>query len=870
MALLSRARCEAGWLSRSWIRSSCAVSLTLAAFSCVTAARAQNELAPSRPAQAITLPKLKVDSRAEYPETARRAGVDRVVQVDLVLEIDIGGLVQDAKVLEPRGHGFDEAALAAARKLVFEPAKREGRPVVARINFRYVFELPPTKLTGRVLDRESDTPVAQATVTVRDATNQVHTVSTQADGSWSLDGLPPGNVRISVSAVDHAPRKTDERLERGEETTVFLRLDPVPATGASGSGEAPVEIVVEGERPPREVTRRTLARDELRRSPGSMGDALMALQNLPGIARPPPFAGVLLVRGSAPQETLVHIDGTEVPLVYHFGGLSSVVPTEIIDEIDFFPGSFGTQYGRAMGGIVDVALRPPKLDGFRGMVENSVLGLRLLAEGPIPIAPGLSFLASGQRSWLDVVLPLMMRDASRGIAFPVWADYQLGVRKTLGSDSSLRLLLFGSDDALKVVNPIPFSTDPTFGGALGYHTNFWRLQARFETRPTPDTTVGVTAAYGRDLISTSIGTNSGEATLRPLSGRAELSQKLGSSITANLGLDLLYQPYELALQLPPPNQPGAPAGAPGQLPVQSTVSESMFRPGAYTELEITPWQGARVVPGFRADYDDVTDEWDFAPRISMRQALTPGYPTTALKGGFGVYYQPPDVLETAPRFGQEGLTSSRSTHLSFGFEQEFTQNIDLSMDVFYKTFDRLVVPGNKNSGSGQAYGVEWLLRHKLTDDLFGWISYTLSRSERRQVPGDPLTPFRFDQTHVLTLLGNYRLGGGWQLGARFRLTSGDLYTPVTTGAYNATVGTQLGVAEVPPYGSRLPMFDQLDLRIERQLKPYRGFTWTWFLDVQNVYVANNPLGITYNYNYTESAPVNGLPILPIIGVRGEY
>ena len=116
---------------------------------------------------------------------------------------------------------------------------------------------------------------------------------------------------------------------------------------------------MQGERPPREVTRRTLERREINRIPGTSGDALRSIQNLPGVARPPGLAGLLIVRGSAPQDTAIFVDGTEVPLIYHFGGLSSVIPTELLDRIDFYPGNFSARYGRVMGGIVDVGLRSP-------------------------------------------------------------------------------------------------------------------------------------------------------------------------------------------------------------------------------------------------------------------------------------------------------------------------------------------------------------------------------------------------------------------------------------------------------------------------------------------------------------------------------
>ena len=121
-----------------------------------------------------------------------------------------------------------------------------------------------------------------------------------------------------------------------------------------------------GEKPPRSVTKETLDQREISRIPGTNGDALRSLLNLPGVGRPPALAGLLIVRGSAPQDSQYFIDGTPVPIVYHFGGLSSVVPTEMIDRLDFYPGNFSAQYGRAMGGIVDVGLLNPASDRLHG------------------------------------------------------------------------------------------------------------------------------------------------------------------------------------------------------------------------------------------------------------------------------------------------------------------------------------------------------------------------------------------------------------------------------------------------------------------------------------------------------------------------
>ena len=69
-------------------------------------------------------------------------------------------------------------------------------------------------------------------------------------------------------------------------------------------------------------------------------------------------------------------------------------------------------------------------------------------------------------------------------------------------------------------------------------------------------------------------------------------------------------------------------------------------------------------------------------------------------------------------------------------------------------------------------------------------------------------------------------------------SSGYMYTPNSYGFYDENVGTYLPLSAYPPYGSRLPLFHSLDLRVDKTWK----FGWGKlgaYLDVLNVYNQGN-------------------------------
>ena len=837
------------------------------------------EPAPAPPAATpptITPPVVTKDEGASYPSQGIADKIKDPVTVDLILELDAKGAVTKVTVEKPVGHGFDEAATEAAQKLQYEPAKRNGQPIGAKIRHKYVFSPPTSRVVGHVATERAgkDVPLAGATVTVTAADGTAYKTTAQPDGAFRVDDIPAGSYRITVAAGGFVGQAYEETLDPGQEASVDVHLAKVVAAlPPSINGEEYDEVEIRGTRPPREVTKRTLEQRELSRIPGTNGDALRAIQNLPGVARPPAIAGLLIVRGAAPNETNIYVDGTLVPLVYHFGGLSSVIPTEMLEKIDFYPGNFSTYYGRVTGAIVDVGVRDPKVQkdrGVHGLAQADLIDARVLAEGPL-FNTGWKFAVAGRRSYVDLWLKPVLEKSGAGVTTaPVYYDYQAILQRDFDKKSSLRLFFFGSDDRLSILTRTVNGSNPGLGGSITFGTAFYRFQARYVGKLSDDTELRLTAAVGKDAIDFSIGDNFFVLESYPINPRAEISQKMAPGVRNNVGLDIQYTPYSIDLRLPSPPRPGTPPAGPfgSQPPLVFSDTDSIYRPAIYDEVELTPFAGTRIVPGVRLDYAKDTRAWDVQPRVTVRQDIHREFPRTTLKGGVGRFAQPPQPQETNRVFGMSGLVSNVANHYGGGFEQEITKQIELGMEGFYRQYDRRVVQRLGNVGEGRAFGIETLLRYKPDDRFFGFFAYTLSRSVRKDGPDEPERLFNFDQTHILTAVGSYRLGNGWEIGARFRYVSGSLNTPQTYGFYDATIGSYLPLAGYPPFSNRNPTFHQLDVRVDKTWQ-LGAVKLSAYLDIYNSYNQANVEGVSYNYNQTLSTNASGIPFLPSIGMRGE-
>ena len=810
----------------------------------------------------------------------------RAVSVILTIDVDESGKVVKVDVAQSGGDEFDDAAVQAARQFVFAPGEAGGKPVPVRITYEYkfLFKAPPppppsepsaphvvtVPVDGRVLRAGDREPLGGVNVIVDDS--DVATTTNAA-----------GRFRLDVAVGPHTLHVVGPEIQKSD-----FKVTLVPGKSLSTTwyvlGRERYTSTVRGQRAVVETVEQTLSGDELRHIPGTQGDTLKAVQNLPGVARSPFGGGLLVVWGSAPQDTRTYVDGVYIPTLFHFGGLRSTVNSEIVSGLQFLPGGYGVDHGRGLGGVIEVETRNPRADGYHGFVQLDLIDGSLMLEGPI--TKNLSFEVGARRSWIDAFLPIFTTNEFQ--LSPIYYDYQAKLHWKASPRDEVDTFIFGSDDAIKVI--AKGSSDPTLQAAFDSHTYYHRILARWLHRFASRATLTVTPSIGYDVpfeFKAQFGNTivAVDAETLEYNLRAAYRVPLGAHLRFDAGLDFEGNRWFLSVNGPQrgmPREGDAGVGFNGAFAFdKQDLDQLTIAP--YVALNLTPIKNLLIVPQLRVEvydfrgYQNSPDAFDHAyvfaePRLSARYQINRW---AAVKAAAGAYHQPPDPSAFLKSFGNPSVQPQYGWHYVVGADFEPTSSLHVEAEGFYKDLQNLVVRGQNpgdpnltNEGQGRVYGAEVLVRQELWKGFFGWISYTLSRSERKDHPTDPWRLFQYDQTHILTIIGSYKFGRGYQVGLRFRYVTGDPYTPVVGSYYD--VNSDMYVRLNGPINSaRLGSFNQLDVRFDKKWTFHR-WALSLYVDIQNLYRASNPEGYAYNYDFTQRSSVAGLPFLPVLGIRGDF
>jgi TonB family protein len=875
------------------------------------------------------MPVLKQFIQADYPVEALKKGKEGSVLLELI--VSDSGKVDSVRVIKTLDPDLDSAALKVARQFTFYPAMAAGKPVAVALEYEYKFFITDmvipvdayVNLRGMLKEKGSRKPIRDAEVALsfKDSASDTGlkvpwsrylekighfpgqrleggklVTLTDSLGRFSFTSLPIGAVTLSFPVVGYMKDSITEVIEPGKQLTMEYRLTPF--------GNDDYEIVVYGTVEKKEVDKQSLSLTEVKRIPGFGGDAVKALQALPGVARASFISGDVIVRGSGNADTKYYLDGVNIPLLFHFGGLKSTYNSDALSSIDLYPGGFNTRYGGSVGGVVEIKGRQAKTDRWHGDIDINMLDASFSVEGPL--TPKLSLLTTARRSYIANVASFALNLFHLSVPMTVVPYYWDLVSRLDYNPNPLQhmfLTIFASTDAFD------FITQPRRGG-------------------------GTTEVAGaRDELSLNMGFKSliygydvalSDRLKNELRASLDQSKQIFSSRMNFLDYSLYlrdettWKPYGfLTLRT---GLDGFVDSAKDEFSVSNRVNaavsannEAYVNGGAYVNAEYSPIDKLFLTPGLRYDYYSDLHKGAPSLRLTVRYNYQKG---NTLKGSLGTYNEKPQPLQaTSPTLGNPGLPLTLGRQAVLGYEWDITDLINLDAQVYYNTQTNIARPSDSitpagvplnylGDEKGRMYGLEIMLRHQLGKHFFGWIAYTLSRSERQSpvAPPDPALVslgdnlpfiggdansnyrgvwdpnqwflFDKDQTHNLQLVASWKLPRRWEVGTRIRYVTGNPITPqlgftqqqfefdAATGRYRDIVGA--------PLSDRMGPFFQVDARVDKEWL-YNSWIFSVYLDIQNLnyFWYNSPELYAYNYDNSQRQVIGGI-ILPSLGIRAEF
>ncbi|WP_455497536.1 TonB-dependent receptor [Coprobacter sp.] len=719
---------------------------------------------------------------------------------------------------------------------------------------------------GTVVDRESHEPLPFVSVSVWNSTRGVMTDSL---GNYEIEWLVPGMYRLQISSVGYKTYVTPEfRVSSRdyhidvelEENRVALKEVQVVASPFRRSLESP-------------ISSRIIGLQEIEKSPGANRDISKVVNSFPGVASAVGngYRNDLLVRGGGPSENRFYLDGVEIPNINHFstqgasGGPVGIIDADFIREVNFYTGAFPANRGNVLSSVLDFKLLDGNVEKRTVKATVGASEVSLTSNGYIAKNKRTTYLVSVRQSYLQLLFKMLDMPF-----LPRYTDAQFKIKTRFSRAHELTWIGLGAIDNMKLntdtdpedeskqylLNYLPVIKQQTYTlGAVykhyaGRHTQTFVLSRSFmnnnnrKYRDNDESSAeNLTLRYNSDEIE-----NHFRFENRSLLGR----------FNVNAGVNLDYVSY-----------------------MNRTYQKSFVRQAReilyYTDLDVFKW-GIFATAGYespnerftasigvRFDANTYSSKMNnplkqFSPRLSLSYNLFPNF---YLNGAAGRYYQLPAYTTMGYKESGvlvnkvNGLTYQRSDQASLGVEYHFGKNAEATVESFYKKYSHAPlslqdgiplackgvdygVSGNEaalSTARGRAYGVEVMFRWFGSGKFNLLTSYTYFRSEFIQPSTGKYLPSAWDNKHLLTLSGTYKLPKNWDIGLKLRVMGGAPFTPydeATSSIIPAWDATARPYYNYELYNTgRLRTFSQIDFRLDKSFY-FKGVMLGIYIDLQNI------------------------------------
>jgi outer membrane receptor protein involved in Fe transport len=747
-------------------------------------------------------------------------------------------------------------------------------------------------ISGYVKDLESGETLIGANVFLENDAS-IGTV-TNTYGFYSIT-LSEGEHRIAFSFLGY--QTYIETLTITKSTNLNVQL-------TQGIEMKEVVVSAAAEEEDENVTSTSMGRvslpiEQVKILPALLGevDILKTLQLLPGVSSAGEGSAGFYVRGGGADQNLVLLDEAVVYNSGHFLGFFSVFNSDAIKNTTLIKGGIPAVYGGRLSSVVDVQMKEGNNQEFQGEGGIGLISSRLTLEGPI-VKNKSSFLISGRRTYgFDLAQPLVRQTDFAGTNY-FFYDFNAKVNFQFSQRDRVYLSGYFGRDVLTLAQPgrdfefkLPYGNATTtlrwnhlFNDQLFFNLsaiyNDYQFKAGFEQEEFSfDVFSGVrdfTAKFDFDYFPSNshqvkTGVHATHHRLTPniitgSSGDAEFENtataKFGNEYAIYLQDDWKLNPWfrvNLGLRGTLFQQTG---------PYTSDISGKTFKDG-----EVVKTYGS------------------VEPRFFLNTTLNP---TIAFKAGVTATTQylhlvsnssstlPADVWVPS----SELVKPQRGWQYAVGYFQNIRKNeFEASVEAYYKSLKDQIdyresyvdnsvdqVENEFVFGEGKAYGLEFFLR-KNKGALNGWISYTLSRTERTfpDIENGRTYPTTYDRTHDLSFVVNYTISPKLIAGMVFVYATGKSYTPPER-VY--LIGGQLQTDYGPRNSQRLEPYNRMDISLTWIPNPTstKNFKSEWVFSIYNVYNRKNTFFLYTDYETDLQAgtadvkayKVSIFPILPSV------
>jgi len=635
-------------------------------------------------------------------------------------------------------------------------------------------------------------------------------------------------------------------------------------------------------------------------------DVLKIVQLLPGVQSGSEGNSGLYVRGGGADQNLILLDGVPVYNASHLFGFFSVFNTDAINSVELVKGGFPARYGGRLSSVLDIRMKEGNLNKFEGEASIGLIASRFTVEGPI-IKDKSSFIFSGRRTYIDLLARPLIKLASPDNFTAGYYFYDLNSKVNYQLNDKSRLYLsayFGNDKAYARSENVYYNSydkiKDKYKSKLqwGNITTALRWNQIINKKLFSNTTITYSKYkfdVGQDFenhnqtkdIKTIYNFNYMSG-IYDWAGKVDFDYYPTSSHTIKFGVGNTYHTFVPGVNAYKSSETGS-SNIDTTFGAKSIYANEFY---LYAEDDILFTSRLKANIGAHFSGFDVKQKTynSLQPRISARYLLTEN---TSVKASYATMTQYLHLLTNAT-IGlptdlwvpvTDTIKPQNSQQYAIGVAQSLTNELELSIEGYYKSFQNLIEYKEGASfftsgsdwqqkvefGKGSAYGAEVLLQKK-KGKFSGWIGYTLSWSQRQfeNINFGEKFPYKYDRRHDIGLALSYKFSEKLDIGLVWVYGTGNALTLATErylaspGLTDGSYGGQYEIENFEQRNSfRMPSYHRLDLGINKHKQKKHGIR-TWSFGLYNAYNRRNPFYIYFSYNSSGNKVLKQVSIFPVL------